>query len=151
MPSAVFVSSQHCSIAHRMPLRHTHRRNGGLAGALLMSDAYVGLAPSVRLITSQTVRSGSPALHSVTRVRANAYALGPWVPAETVRRYHAADGRLSANAVTVSGVCVGEATTRLTRTSPLEVEVCSVVGGRWSQQRVSAGTDTNAVTPTQAS
>src|SRR5712691_9534851 len=121
MPRSVFVSSKHCSIAHRMPLHHTNRRNGGLAGALLMSYAYVGLAPSVRLITSQTVRSGSPSLHSVTRVRANAYAIGPLVPSETVRRYHTEDGKLSANAVTVNGVCVGEATTRLACASPLEV------------------------------
>src|SRR6266849_5725164 len=77
--------------------------------------------------------------------------MGPFVPSETVRRYHAADGRLSAKAATVRGVCVSGATTRLERTSPLYVEVCSVVGGRWSQHRVSAGTDTNDVTPRQAS
>src|SRR6266849_8585451 len=116
-----------------------------------MAEAEGGLAPSVRLITSHTVRSGSPSLHSVTRLRAKAYTIGPLVPSETVRPYHAADGKLSANAVTVSGACVAEATTRLTCTAPLEGYVCSVVGGRWSQQRVSAGTDTNAVTPTQAS
>ena len=102
-----------------MPLNHTNRRNGVLSGALLMSEEYVGLAPSVRVITSHTVRSGRPSLHRVTRLRANAYAIGPLVPSETVRRYHTADGRLSANAITVSGVGVGEATTRLARTSPL--------------------------------
>src|SRR5690348_8993423 len=104
-----------------------------------------------RMFTSHTVRSGSPSWHSVTRLRAQAYTIGPLVPSETVRQYHAADGTLSATAVTVSGACVAEATTRLACTAPLEVSVCSGVGGRWSQQRVSAGTATNAVTPTQAS
>src|SRR2546422_7686919 len=73
MPSAVFVSSKPCSIAHRTPLSHTNRRNGVLAGALLREEAYVGLAPRVRLITSHPVRAGSPSLLSVTRLRANAY------------------------------------------------------------------------------
>src|SRR5712691_9316501 len=116
-----------------------------------MAEAEGGLAPSVRLLTSHPVRSGSPSLHSVTRLRAKAYTIGPVGPSETVRPYHAADGQLSANAVTVSGACVAEATTRLACTAPLEVDVCSVVGGRGSQQRVAAGTATNAVPPTQAS
>src|SRR5215813_6826606 len=34
-PNSVFVSSKHCSIAHRTPLSHTNRRNGALIGALL--------------------------------------------------------------------------------------------------------------------
>lgn len=105
----------------------------------------------MRLLTSHTVRSGSPSLHRVTRLRAKADTIGPVVPAETGRPDHAADGTLSANAGPVSGAWVAEATTRLTCTAPLEEDVCSVVGGRWSPQRVSAGTDTHAVPPTPAS
>src|SRR5437899_11107860 len=130
MPSSVFISSKPCSIAHRTPLSHTNRRNGVLAGALLREYAYVGLAPRVRLITSHPVRSGSPSLPSVTRLRANAYAIGPLVPSETVRRYQHEDARLCAKASTVTGACVVGATTRLTRTSLLYVEVLSVGSGR---------------------
>jgi len=138
-------------MAHRMPLHHTHRRNGVLSGALLMEEAYVGLEPRVRWSTSHPVRLGSPSLHHVTRVRAHAYAIGPVVPSETIRRYPHEDARLCAKAATVSGVCVSGGHTRLACTAPLSVEVFSVVRGRWSQQRVSAGTATNEVTPTQAS
>src|SRR6266481_3434278 len=151
MPSAVFVSSKPCSMAHRTPLSHTNRRNGVLSGALLRSYHYVGSAPRGRLSTSHTVRSGSPALLSVTRLRANAYAIGPLVPSETVRRYQHEDARLCAKVSTVTGACVSAATRRLARTSPLYVEVLSVVSGRWSQQRVSADIDTNDVTPRQLS
>src|SRR6266849_10229896 len=151
MPSAVFVSSQPCSIAHRTPRSHTNRRHGVLAGAWLKEEAYGGLAPRVRLRTSHPVRSGSPSLLSVTRLRAHAYAIGPLVPSETVRRYQHEDARLCAKASTVTGACVAGATTRLARTSPLSVEVFAGVSGRWSQQRVSAGMDTKAVTPTHAS
>jgi len=151
MPRAVFVASKPCSIAHRTPLSHTNRCHGVLAGALLREYADVGLAPRVRLITSHPVRAGSPSLLRVTRVRANAYAIGPLVPSETVRRYQHEDVRLCAKASTVTGACVAGATTRLARTSPLSLEVFSVVSGRWSPQRVSAGMDTNDVTPTQLS
>src|SRR5712691_6037282 len=151
MPSAGFVSSKPCAIAHRTPLSHTNRRNGVLAGALLRESAYVGLAPRVRLITSHPVRSGSPSLLSVTRLRANAYAIGPLVPSETVRRYPHEDARRCAKASTVTGACVAGATTRLARPSPVYLEVFSVVSGRWSPQRVSAGMDTNDVTPTPLS
>src|SRR5260370_3852767 len=119
MPRSVFVSSTPCSIAHRTPLSHTNRRNGVLAGALLRSQAYVGLDPRVRLITSHPVRSGSPSLLSVTRLRANAYAIGPLVPSEPVRRYQHDDARLCAKASTVTRACVAGTTTRLARTSPL--------------------------------
>src|SRR6266705_6123687 len=151
MPRAGFVSSTHCSMAHRMPLHHTNRRNGVLSGALLREEEYVGLEPRVRLSTRHPVRLGSPSLLSVTRVRANASAIGPWVPSETIRRYQHEDARLCAKAATVSGVCVSGGHTRLARTAPLYVEVFSVVRGRRSHQRVSAGTATNEVTPTQAS
>jgi hypothetical protein len=138
-------------MAHRMPLHHTNRRNGVLSGALLMEEAYVGLAPRVRLRTSHPVRWGSPSWHNVTRLRANSYAIGPVVPSETLRRYQHEDARLCAQAATVSGVCVSGGHTRLARTAPVSVEVFSVVRGRWSHQRGAAGTATNAVPPTQAS
>ena len=105
----------------------------------------------MRLSTSHPVRLGSPSLHNGTRLRANSYAIGPLVPSETSRRYQHEDARLCAKAATVSGVCVSGGHTRLARTAPLSGEVFSVVRGRWSQQRVSAGTATNHVTPTQAS
>jgi hypothetical protein len=72
-------------MAQRTPLSHTKVRRGVLTGALLMEEASVGAAPRLRLITSQTVRAGRSSLQSVTRWRANAYAMGPLVPAETVR------------------------------------------------------------------
>ena len=138
-------------MAHRMPLNHTNRRNGVLAGACLMEYAYVGCAPRVRLIPTHTVLSGTPSWHRVTRLRLNSYAMGPFVPSETVRRYHPADGRLAAKVASVRGVCVSGTPTRVARPAPLYVSVGSVGEGRWSQHRVSAGTDTNDVTPRQAS
>src|SRR4029453_9595347 len=99
------------------------RRQGMLAGALLIEYAYTGSVPNVRLITSQTVRSGRPSLHSVTRWRANAYAIGPLVPSETVRRYKCDAGRLAARAAPVPGV-VPEATTRFERTAPYRYSSC---------------------------
>src|SRR5215510_10209909 len=101
-----------------MPLNHTKRRSGALSGALLMENAEVGLAPSVRFITSHTVRSGRSSLHSVTRLRANSYSMGPLLPSETRRRYHLEDGRPCANAATVSGAAISGATTRFNRKAP---------------------------------
>ena len=75
------------------------------------------MAPIVRLITSQTVRSGNPSLHSVTRWRANAYVMGPLVPAETVRCYQHEAGRLAATAATVSAAGAASTTTRFVRSS----------------------------------
>jgi len=65
------------------------------------------------------VRSGRPSLHSVTRWRANAYAIGPLVPSETVRRYQCDAGRLAATAATVPGGVASATTTRFERTAPL--------------------------------
>src|SRR4029453_12299480 len=95
------------------------RRQGMLAGALLIEYAYTGSAPNVRLITSQTGRSDRPSLHSVTRWRANAYAIGPLVPSETVRRYQCDAGSPAATAATVPGVVASATTTRFERTAPL--------------------------------
>jgi hypothetical protein len=50
-----------------------------------MSDASTGVTPNVRVSTSQPVRPGRPSFHRGTRGRAHADALGPCVPAETVR------------------------------------------------------------------
>ncbi len=72
----------------------------------------------MRLITSQTVRSGKPSLQSVTRWRANAYTIGPLVPSETCRRYQREAGRLAAKAATVPGAWSEATTTRFARTSP---------------------------------
>src|SRR2546430_6341841 len=82
-------------MAHRTPLSQTKVRQGVLAGAVLIEYEYDGLAPTVRLSTSQTVRSGRPSLHSVTRGRANAYVIGPFVPSDTFRRYQLEAGRLA--------------------------------------------------------
>jgi hypothetical protein len=79
----------------------------------------VGSGPIVRLITSQTVRSGRPSLHSVTRWRANAYTIGPFVPSETRRRYQREAGRRAATAATVHGAVSGDTTTCFVRTAPL--------------------------------
>jgi hypothetical protein len=122
-----------------------------LAGALLREAADVGRAPRGRVSTSHPVRSGSPSLRSVTRVRAHAYAIGPWVPSETVRRDPHEEARRCATAATVTGACVAGATTRVARPSPVSLEGCAVLSGRWSHQRVSAGMDTNDVTPTPLS
>jgi hypothetical protein len=151
LPRAVCVASPPGALAPRMPLHHPHRRHGGRAGAFLLSDAAGGLPPSVRVRTRPTVRSASPSLPRGTRVRAHADALGPGVPAETVRRYPAAPGRRSAQAVTGRGAGVVEATRRVDRPAPVSVEAGAVGGGRWSPHRVSAGMDPKAVTPTPAS
>jgi hypothetical protein len=71
----------------------------------------------VRLITSQTVRSGTASLQSVTRWRANAYTIGPLVPSETCRRYPREGGRRAATAATVHGAVSGSPT-RFERTAP---------------------------------
>src|SRR5205809_7995740 len=63
--------------------------------------------------------SGRSSLHSVTRLRANAYSIGPLLPSETRRRYHPEDGRCGATAATVSGAAASEATTRCERMAPL--------------------------------
>ena len=47
-------------MAHRTPLSQTKVRQGVLAGAFLMEYESVGVAPNVRLMTSQTVRPGRP-------------------------------------------------------------------------------------------
>ena len=77
------------------------------------------MTPTVRLITSQTVRSGSPSLHRVTRWRANAYAIGPWVPAETCRQYQLEAGRFAATVATEHAAGTASTTTRFERASPL--------------------------------
>jgi len=151
MPRAGFVSSQPCSMAHHIPLHHTNRRTGVLSGAWLLSEASGGLAPSVRLLPSHPVRSGSPSLPSVTRLRAHADAIGPLVPSATVRRYQREGRRRCATASTVSAGSANGASTPLGRPWPLDVEVLSKVAGRWSPPRVSAGRDTKEGTPTQAS
>src|SRR5262249_28619385 len=108
-------------MAHRRLLNHTNVRNGVLAGALLIAYAYVGSVPKVRLITSQTVRPGRPSLQSVTRWRARAYVIGPFVPSETVRRYQLDAGRRVAKTATELGAGVAATTTRFERASPLYV------------------------------
>src|SRR5262244_472676 len=100
-------------MAHRRLLSHTNVRNGVLVGALLIAYEYTGSAPTVRLITSQTVRSGRPSLQSVTRCRANAYSIGPLVPSDTLRRYQWEAGRCLATVATVCGALSGATTTRL--------------------------------------
>src|SRR4029453_8371686 len=89
------------------------------ARGFLIAYDYKGSAPNVRLITSQTVRSGRPSLQSVTRWRANAYTIGPLVPSETCRRYQREAGRRAATAATVHGMLSGATTTCFARTSPL--------------------------------
>src|SRR5262245_2656205 len=103
MPSSVFVSSKHCSIAHRTPLSHTKRRKGVLHGALLRSYQYCGCAPRVRLMSNHTAVVGEPSLHSMIRLRANSYVMGPLVPSDTVRRYQHVVGSAWATAATVLG------------------------------------------------
>jgi hypothetical protein len=105
-------------MAHRTPLSQTKVRHGVLTGAWLIEYEDTGVGPTVRLITSQTVRSGSPSLHSVTRWRAKAYAIGPLVPSETFRRYQLEAGRPAATAATVHAAGPG-ATTRFERSSLL--------------------------------
>ena len=122
-----------------------------LAGAWRMEEAYVGLEPRGRWRPSHPVRLGSPSVPNVPRVRAHASALGPLVPSETIRRYQPEDARRGAQAATVSGVGGSGGHTPLARTAPLSVEGVSGGRGRWRHQRVSAGTATNAVPPTQAS
>src|SRR5215471_10526705 len=85
MPNSVFVSSKHCSIAQRTPLSHTKRRNGALMGALLREYQYRGWAPSVRLMSDHTAVVGCPALHSLIRLRANSYVMGPLVHLRALR------------------------------------------------------------------
>src|SRR6266849_3126913 len=151
MPNSVFVSSKPCSMAHRTPLSQTNTRRGVLTGALLMSYQYVGSAPRVRLSTSQTVWAGWSSLHRGTRLRANSYTMGPLVPSDTVRRYHARGPICCANFATLWRGVSGVVTTRCVRCLPLEVELCVVVATGASQQRVSSGTATKATVPTHAS
>src|SRR5215471_19058511 len=118
MPSAVFVSSKHCSMAHRTPLSHTNRRHGALSGALLREYQYRGWAPSVRLMSSHTTVVGCPSLHTWTRLRANSYVMGPLVPSDTVRRYQNVAGIAWATSATVFGG-MADTATRLVRRSRL--------------------------------
>ena len=106
-------------MAHRTPLSQTKRRRGVLAGALLMEYQYVGSAPRVRLITSQTVWAGWSSWHRVTRFRVNSYSMGPFVPSDTVRRYHTLGPICCANFATLCGGVSGVATPRFVRRSPL--------------------------------
>src|SRR5215470_3841014 len=119
MPKSVLLSAKHCSIAHRTPLSQTRVLRGIRAGALLIAYEYEGAGPTVHLITSQTLRSGSPSLHRVTRWRANAYSMGPLVPSETVRRYHLDAGRCAATAATVHASGAVSTTTRFAWAFPL--------------------------------
>lgn len=93
-------------------------RQGRADGALLMEYQYVGLSPNVRLSTSQTVWVGCPSLHSVTRRRANSYSMGPFVPSDTVRRYHCPLPICRANVATEAAGVSGLLTVRLKRASP---------------------------------
>jgi len=128
-----------CSMAHRTPLSHTNRRNGRALRRIAEVGPIRRLCPKVRLSTSHAVRSGSPALLSVTRLRANAIlnrAFGPFrdrpaIPArgrEALRQgLHRARGlRLRSHQT-------------FARTSPLYVEVFFRRRGRWSQHRVLGG------------
>jgi hypothetical protein len=87
----------------------------------------------------------------VTRWRAHAYSLGPFVPSETFRRYPREAGRRAAKAATVHGAWSDPPTTRFERHAPFSMDIVSVVRGAWSQQRGSEDIATNAVTPTHAS
>src|SRR6266704_4661292 len=109
-----------CSMAHRTPLSQTNTRRGILTGALLMEYQYLGSAPRVRFITSQTVAAGWASLHRVTRLRANSYTMGPLVPSDTVRRYHARGPICCANFATLWRGVSGVVTTRFVRCFPLE-------------------------------
>jgi hypothetical protein len=102
-------------------------------------------------MTSQTVRSGTPSLQSVTRGRAHSSMIGPVVPSETCRRDQREAGRRAAQAATGHGAVSGATTTRFARTAPFYLSTCSAVRGAWSPQRVSAGIATHVVTPTPAS
>jgi hypothetical protein len=93
---------------------------------------------------------GGPSLHSLRRVRAHSYVLGPLVPSDTVRRDQNVGGLAGARAATGHGAGAGAAALRLGRGSPLEVYVGVGVASGWSQHRVSAGVATSATGPTQA-
>src|SRR5215510_13860935 len=101
-------------------------------------------------MSNQTAVVGYPSLHSLIRLRANSYVMGPLVPSDTVRRYQNVAGIAWANSATVPGG-VSVTVTRLVRCAPLYVDVCTVVASGWSHPRVSAGVATNATVPTQAS
>src|SRR6516162_6921803 len=101
-------------------------------------------------MSNHTAVVGCPSLHSMSRLRANSYVMGPLVPSDTVRRYQNVAGSAWATSATVlDGVSV--IATRLVRCAPLWVYVCKVVASGWSHPRVSAGVATNATVPTQAS
>src|SRR5215470_3624242 len=76
--------------------------------------------------------------------------IGPLVPSETCRRYHPEAWQTHRQRCP-GAWGVGGSYPRFERVSPLYMEVLSLVGGRWSQHRVSEGIATNAVTPTHVS
>src|SRR5262245_41803718 len=96
----------------------------------------------VRFITSQTVLSGWPSLHSVTCLLVNSYSMGPLVPSDTFRRYQKQSWRLLATASTDIGAFSVLATIRLARASTLSRYRLGSVTGPSSQQRVSDGLET---------
>jgi hypothetical protein len=105
-------------MAHRTPRNQTHTRRGVRTGAFLLSEHYVGSAPRVRVITSQTVEAGWSSLHRLTRLRAPSYTMGPLVPADTVRRYHDRGPICCANFATLWRGIAGVVTTRFVRRLP---------------------------------
>src|SRR4029450_10857729 len=96
----------------------------------------------VRFITSQTVLSGCPSLHSVTCLLVNSYSMAPLVPSETFRRYQKQAWSVLATALIAMGAFPVLAPIRLERASPLYVYRLGSVTGPWSQQRVSEGIET---------
>jgi len=100
---------------------------------------------------SQTARSGRPSRHRVTWRLVNAYAMGPLVPSETVRRDHTVSCRCVAMASTVGGALSLGASVRVVRASPVSREGLAGLTGPGSPPRVSDGIATIDVSPRQAS
>ena len=69
-------------------------------------------------MSNHTAVAGCPSLHSMIRLRANSYVMGPLVPSDTVRRYQNVVGSAWANLATVLGG-VSVTATRLVRCFPL--------------------------------
>ena len=107
-------------MAHLTPRSQTNRRKGVRIGALLREYQYCGCAPRVRLMSNHLAVVGCPSLHTMIRLRANAYAMGPLVPSDTVRWDQNGAGIAWAKAATVHGA-FPEAATRFVRGSLLEV------------------------------
>src|SRR5262245_1775516 len=145
MPSAVLAAATPGALAHRRPLHQTNRGQRGLRGALLTADPEDGCAPMGRFSPHPTVLRGWLSRPRGSGRVVQSAALGPLVPAATVRRYQPPWCRRLAHVSTALGSLARGDATGCVRLAPVAVHGVVGITGPYTHPRISAESDTQAM------